>query len=284
MMQNSPSKTAYRVALSRAAHQMLDMPKVLEDPVALRLVGAKGAAEIRGGGRQFTSKFAHSLRAFLVARSRFAEDELASAIARGVRQYVILGAGLDTFAYRHPYAAIPLRVFEVDHPNTQAFKRTQLDAAGIAAPSQVTFVPMNFETQTLAEQLRLAGFNADEPTFFSWLGVSMYLKPETVMATMQYVASSSAIGSSIVFDFITPISRERLFRRLHLRALTYLLAAIGEPWHSFFDPLTLRDKLKTMGFTQVDGMGPDDINTRYFHQRTDKLKVGGLGHVMLARV
>lgn len=282
MKQDRPSQTAYRVAIGRAAHQILDAPKVLDDPIALSIVGAEGAAIIRKGGRPFESALGRRLRALFAARSRFAEDELAEAIKRGVRQYVILGAGLDTFAYRNPYPPSQLRVFEVDHPSTQVWKLKQLDAAAIPIPSALTFVPVNFETQTLAEQLQLAGFRTDEPTFFSWLGVTMYLTPEIVMATMKYVASSTAGGGGIVFDYVTPFSQQSFFRRLRLRLLSYLLAP-GEPWRGFFDPHVLTRELKTIGFIHVVDMGPDDMNTRYFHNRMDKLGVGGPVHLMSAR-
>lgn len=283
MKQDRASQTAYRVAISRAAHQILDVPKVLDDPIALRIVGTEGAAIIRAGGWQFESGIARRLRAFFVARSRFAEDELSEAIKRGVRQYVILGAGFDTFAYRNPYPPSQLRVFEVDHPSTQAWKLKQLDAAGISMPSALTFVPVNFETQTLAEQLRLAGFRTDEPTFFSWLGVTMYLPPEIVMATMKYIASSTTGGGGIVFDYITLSSQQNFLRRLRLRLLTYWVAAVGEPWRSFFDPDDLTRELKTMGFTHVADMGPEDVNTRYFHQRADNLVAAGPVYLMSAR-
>jgi methyltransferase (TIGR00027 family) len=277
------SETAYRVALSRAAHQILDTPTVLHDPIALKMVGADGVALIRAGGRQFESGFARRLRAFLAARSRFAEDELAAAIKRGVRQYVILGAGLDTFAYRNPHQSVPLEIFEVDYPTTQASKQARLAAAGISVPDALRFVPVDFEAQTLAGQLRLAGFRADEPAFFSWLGVSMYLTPEIVMATMKFVVSSSAGGGGIVFDYITPFATQRFSMRLRLRLLALRLAAAGEPWKSFFDPDGLRGQLEQIGFTHVTDMGPDSINARYYGGRTDMLGVAGPLHLMHGR-
>src|SRR5579862_4590080 len=133
-MRDQPSLTAYRVALSRAAHQLLDRPPVLEDPIALAIVGERGIREIRAAPWRFNARLARHLRAFLVARSRLAEAGLAAALRRGVRQYVVLGAGLDTFPYRNPYPAGQLRVFEVDHPATQTWKRRQLSAAGLAPP------------------------------------------------------------------------------------------------------------------------------------------------------
>jgi len=286
MNQDRHSQTAYRVALSRAAHQILDAPKVLDDPSALSIVGAEGATSIRKGGPQFNSGLGRRLRSGFVARNRFAEDELAEAIKRGARQYVILGAGLDTFAYRNPYPSSQLRVFEVDHPSTQAWKLKQLDAAKIPIPSELKFVPVNFEAQTLAEQLRLAGFRTHEPTFFSWLGVTMYLTPELVMATLKDVASSTKGGGGIVFDFLTPFSQECFSRRLQLYIASSLsnLLAPGEPWRAFFDANALTQELKAIGFTHVVDMRPDDINTRYFKNRTDKLGVQSPVHLMSARV
>jgi methyltransferase (TIGR00027 family) len=259
---------------------------VLDDPIAVSIVGAEGATSIRKGGPKFDSGLGRRLRSVFVARSRFAEDELSEAIKRGVRQYVILGAGLDTFAYRNPYSSSQLQVFEVDHPNTQAWKQKQLEAAKIPIPNSVTFVAVDFETQTLAEQLKLAGFNADEPTFFSWLGVSMYLTPEIVMATLKQVAPSTTGGGGIVFDYLTPFSQESFSRRLQLQIASFVsnLLAPGEPWLAFFDANVLAQALKAIGFTHVVDMGADDINTRYFHNRMDKLGVRSPVHLVSARV
>ena len=153
MIEGRPSKTAYRVALRRAAHQLLDVPKVLDDPVALRIVGREAAAALAADPRHFeTTPIAPYLRAFMAARSRCAEDELALAVKRGVAQYVVLGAGLDTFAYRNPFST--LRVFEVDFPATQAWKQTCLADAGIVVPDSLRFVPVDFASQTIDERLR----------------------------------------------------------------------------------------------------------------------------------
>lgn len=283
MKPDRSSQTAYRVAISRAAHQLIDTPKVLDDPIALKIVGADGEASIRTGGRQFESEFARRLRACFVARSRLAEDELAAAIERGVRQYVVLGAGLDTFAYRNSYPASQLQVFEVDHPATQAMKLQRLGAAGIAIPGNLTFVPVDFETQTLMQQLRAAGYRSGEPAFFSWLGVSMYLRPEVVIATLKEVAALANGGGGIVFDYVTPFAGQSLARQVRLRLLTAWLAAVGEPWRSYFDPDLLTQELGAIGFAEVADMGPEQINARYFRDRADRLGVGGPMHLMCAR-
>lgn len=187
--QNRPSLTAYKVAIMRAAHQILDNPKVFEDPIALKIVGTQGDSEIHSEKRKFKTRLHSYLRAIVVARSRFTEDELYAAIKRGVRQYVILGAGLDTFAYRNSHSSIGLKIYEVDYPATQEWKRQQLNAAKIPMPGNLNFTPVDFKNQLLADELRKAGFRTDEPSFFSWLGVTMYLTRETVMKTIKHISS-----------------------------------------------------------------------------------------------
>src|SRR5208282_5639419 len=159
MIEAQPSKTAMRVAMRRAAHQIFDVPRVLDDPIALPIIGAETAAKVEAERSKQEGRVARTIRAFMAARSRFAEDELARSIGRGATQYVILGAGLDTFAYRNLFADSSLHVFEVDFPATQEWKRRKLAAAGIPIPASVTYAPVDFEGQTLAEGLRLAGFD-----------------------------------------------------------------------------------------------------------------------------
>jgi methyltransferase (TIGR00027 family) len=283
VLKDRPSLTAQRVALSRAAHQLYDNPRILEDPVALPIVGPRGEEEIRNHRRRFAAPLARRLRAFLVARSRVAEEALGAAVARGVRQYVVLGAGLDTFAFRNPYPDSLLRVFEVDHPVTQAWKRRQLAAAGIELPDSLTFVPIDFETQALANVLREAGLRTDAPAFVSWLGVTMYLTPATVMATLKYVASSLPEGSAIVFDYAVPPAGLGLVRRLAARALLGRVAAAGEPWKALFAPGALAAELSALGFAQIEDLGPDELDARFFRNRKDGLRVGGLGRVLRAQ-
>src|SRR5262249_54585167 len=196
-----PSQTARGTALQRAAHQLLETPRVLEDPIALRILGAEGVRWLGYNLDRYRTVGARAMRAFLVMRSRYAEDQLAAAVARGTRQYVVLGAGLDTFAYRNPHKG--LRVFEVDFPATQSWKREMLSNHHIAAPRSLTYAPVDFERQTLAQGLKAAGFRADRPAFYSWLGVTIYLSRDAVRETLDTVARS-ARGSEIVFDFAPP--------------------------------------------------------------------------------
>ena len=281
-MRHRPSATAYRVAMSRAAHQLLDQPRVLEDPVALRIVGAAGAAEIRARTLRFNASLARYLRAFVVARSRIAEDALRASVERGVHQYVVLGAGLDTFAYRNPFPPQRLQVFEVDHPATQAWKRSRLLEGGIALPESLRLVPVDFETEALGERLTASGLRADEPAFFSWLGVSMYLSRQAVRGTLSYVASRPR-GSGIVFDYAVPPATLDLVRRLVIAAVRRHVAAIGEPWKTFFDPQALSAELTALGFTQLEDLGPDELNARFFNDRSDGLRTGRLGRIVCAR-
>jgi methyltransferase (TIGR00027 family) len=284
MKENRPSATAQRVAMRRAAHQLLDDPKVFDDPVALRIIGKEDASALQADPRQSeATPLSPYLRAFVAVRSRYAEDELALGVRRGVRQYVILGAGLDTFAYRNPYPEDVLRVFEVDHPTTQTWKRARLEEIGITLPGNLTFAPVDFEIQTLEEGLRSAGYDPDKHTFFSWLGVTEYLTTEVVMATLHFIASAP-VGSGIVFDYMISPSLLTPAQQSRLDGLSRRVASAGEPWQAFFDPGLLTRDLRAMGFGYVEDKGPEEINTRYFKNRKDGLRVGSLSHIMNAQV
>ncbi|MBW1780597.1 MAG: class I SAM-dependent methyltransferase [Deltaproteobacteria bacterium] len=281
MEEGRPSRTALRAATHRAVHQLLDIPKVFDDPLALRIICENAEKGLWVDLCQVQKK--RSLRAFIVLRSRYAEDELARAIQRGVRQYVILGAGLDTFGYRNTYPASCLRVFEVDHPATQAWKRTRLREAEITIPDSLIFAPIDFERQTLADGLKRAGFRADEPAFFSMLGVVVYLTKTAVMETFKFVASLP-VGSEIVFDYgiLSSMLSER--QRFAREYLARRVAAMGEPWITYFDPVSLARDLRRMGFNQVEDLGPQEAKDRYFKDRTDGLSISGSSRLMKARV
>jgi methyltransferase (TIGR00027 family) len=281
MQEGKFSRTARRVAIRRAAHQLLDQPRVFDDPLALRIIGAEAAEELRSNPKEHHA-FSRAFRAFMAARSRYAEDELARAVAHGVRQYVVLGAGLDTFAYRNPHPG--LRVFEVDHPATQAWKREQLQAAGIAIPAALTFVPVDFERETLAGGLGQAGFDFSAAAVFSWLGVTPYLTRDACIITLSFVAAMPA-GSGVVFDFAMDPGLLNAGQRQALDALSQRVARYGEPFRLFFDPEKLQDELRGMGFCRTEFLQGKELNARYFNDREDGLLVrGGLGHLMGAWV
>jgi methyltransferase (TIGR00027 family) len=284
MIEARPSATAQRVALRRAAHQFLDVPKVFDDSLALRILGDKAAAELRSSIENFQDGASLSLRAFLVARSRFAEDELARAVGRGATQYVILGAGLDTFAYRNPYPESALRVFEVDYPATQSWKQDLLAEAGIAIPTSVTYAPVDFEHQTLADGLAQAGFDSQKITFFSWLGVTPYLTRDAVMSTFNFIAKTPP-GGGVVFDYAVPRSSLPEDSQLAFEALARRVAAAGEPFQTFFDPQELAAELQRTGFRHLEALDATEMNSRYFKDRADSLAVrSSAGRLTSARI
>jgi len=274
MIEARPSKTAYLVAMRRAAHQIFDNPKVLDDPLALVILGPGAEQRLRSESR-FSNRMGRAVRAAIAARSRYAEDQLALAVERGTRQYVILGAGLDTFAYRNPFAGRGLRVFEVDFPATQEWKRQRLTSAGISAPDSLTFAPIDFERQTLAHGLRTAGFDTAKPAFFSWLGVTMYLARQTVLSTLRFIASR-APGGGVAFDYMVPRETLNLTGRLVFNALSRRVAHAGEPFMTFFAPDELRSELTSMGFHSIENLDGAETNARYFQDRSDGLRVPGL--------
>ena len=277
MEANQPSRTAEGAAALRAVHQILDQPPVFEDPLAIRILGADDGPLDAVLDRYDTAEM-RPLRASIAVRSRYAEDALAAAVARGVRQYVLLGAGLDTFAYRNPHAGERLHVFEVDHPATQAWKRARLQRVGIPIPDLLTFVPIDFERETLPAALGRSGFDAGAPAFFSWLGVTVYLTREAVLDTLRFVATL-APGSEIAFTYVARPSSGHTRSALGARA-----QALGEPWQTFFDPSALERDLRGLGFREVEDVAPSEANLRYLDDRADQLRVGTFGHLMRAQV
>lgn len=265
----------------RAVHQLLDEPLVLPDPLALPLLGASTEAELRDDPFALNDPLSRGVRAALVARSRFVEDELSRCIAAGVRQYVLLGAGLDTFAYRNPHRDAGLAVFEVDHPGTQRWKQRLLAEAGIEVPASLTFVPVDFERDDLGQALRQSGFRADQAACISWMGVTMYLTPEAVMKTLRAVAGF-APGSCLCFDYRVPATMLDPIQRAIDEFLGQRIAAIGEPWLSAFDPLELQSRLRELGFASAESATPDELNRRYFARRKDGMRTGGGSRIMCA--
>jgi methyltransferase (TIGR00027 family) len=281
MIEGRASLTAERVAVERAAHQLLDTPLVLVDPLALRVIAPEAEASLREHPeRHDASPIAKPTRALAVVRSRIAEDEIAAAAAAGTAQYVILGAGLDTFAYRNPHGGV--RVFEVDHPATQQMKRQRLASAGIEIPSSVTFVPCDFSTQSAAERLGSAGFDTKRPAVFAWLGVVMYLERADAMKTLRDIAALPR-GTSVIFDYVLPLSAVPGIAGWFYRRVLARLAAQGESWRSFLEPQPLAAELAALGFRSVEDLGAEEIDRRYLADRRDGLKAGRVGRIAIAR-
>ncbi len=258
------SRTALGVAAIRAMHQTIDgEPKILDDKISARLLGTDASDEIEQRARTAGGAAALDLRARVLLRSRFAEERLARAVARGVRQFVNLGAGLDTFAYRQPDWATPLRLFEVDHPASQADKRRRLAQAGIAVPDNLSYAAIDFEMTSLADGLAATSLDFAQPTFFSCLGVLVYLARDVVDALFRTVATFPA-GSEIAFTFAA--SESSLASPTAERA-----RAAGEPWLTTFTQDELRRDLTGLGYGTIDFLEQAEAS-RYLGQRSDALR------------
>jgi methyltransferase (TIGR00027 family) len=245
MTERAASATALGVATLRAAHQLLDgTPKILDDPVVLRLLDPEVIARVQANPERFAEPSVRRLLTHVVTRSRLAEDCLADAVQRGVRQCIVLGAGFDTFAYRQPPWAAALRIFEVDHPASQMAKRARLAAAGIAIQQNVEYVAIDFETTSLREGLSRSSLDLGASAFVSWLGVMVYLTPAAIDAVFAFVASMPT-ESEIVFTFTAP-KEPGAPDGLASRA-----AEVGEPWLTRIEPDVLERQLRAHGFGSV---------------------------------
>ncbi len=277
MERSKPSKTALSVALRRAVHQLHDSPLVFNDPIAVQILDSTYAESLHAATERRDEPFSLAMRAFLVARSRYAEDNLSAAVATGVHQYVLLGAGLDTFAYRNPHSR--LRVFEVDHPATQQWKRELLEAGRVPIPASLRYAPVDFEVQALSTQLEAAGFDANAPAFFAWLGVVPYLSLDAFRATLAFIASRPT-GSGVVFDYGQPREALPVAEKLVRDALASRVELTGEPFQLFFTAAEVAHELT--GFTRLEDLGSAEINTRYFSGRADRLAMRGTSGRLLS--
>ena len=256
MKPNEPSRTALMIARQRAAHQLLDHGSILDDPLAMKIL-----LEDEKDVVQFANKhpFASIGRLFAAARSRIAEDALSRAVERGVRQMVILGAGLDTFALRNPHSG--LEIYEVDHPATQAGKRQRLAEAQIALPPWLVFVPIDFERDDVGEKLVAAGFQQNSPAFFTWLGVVPYLTKEAIGSTLSCISS---IGNSeVVFDYMQPPEAFSEELRQIEKARAEQLEKIGERSDSRFEPDGIAAILRSHGFCDIEDISFQEITSRF---------------------
>jgi len=266
------SRTAIGVAAVRAAHQLVDAePRVLDDPVILRLLGIGTLDTIREDRERYQTPAALALRSHVVMRSRYAEDRLAQAVARGVgvTQYVILGAGLDTFPYRQPAWARNLRIVEIDRAPMQREKRERLSLAHVLVPDNVTFGAIDFESEALGDALRRYGVDATQPTVFSWLGVTMYLTEKAVLDVLRVVAGFPS-RSEITFTFAPSASGNTPADDAMAR-FAELAASQGEPWRTYFDPDELAAKVRALGFSHVELLDLEEAARRYFVGRNDGL-------------
>lgn len=268
----------------RAAHQLLDAePKIFRDPLAVGLTHDTSAAEIRRRATELLTPASKLLRSAIVLRSRYAEDALAAAMARGMEQYVLVGAGLDTFALRQPVRASRLRIFEVDHPATQRWKLERFLAAGARPPANIAHVPVDLESNGLEEALHAAGFDRRKPAFFSWLGVMQYLDERAVRSTLSCIAGL-APRSGVVFSFNPPDSELDDLDLEEARAAARRAGALGEPWRTRPTVEPLLDQLRALGFGRVEHLYPRRAQVLYFNGRKDGLRAARFEQLISAFV
>ena len=279
MKSDEPSRTALMIARQRAAHQVLDHGSILYDPFAMKILSED---------ENYVLRFAtgHPLasigRLFTAARSRIAEDALSGAVERGIRQIVILGAGLDTFALRNPHGARQILIYEVDHPATQAWKRQRLAEARLALPPWLILVPVDFERDDLGETLGGAGFQSNAPAFFSWLGVVPYLTQNAIGSTLDFVASIP--DSEVLFDYMEGPQAFSEETRESVGERTEQLEKMGERWASRFEPAGMAAILRAHGFGDIEDMNFQEIRSR-FGNAVQGLAPGQAGlHVVHAKV
>jgi len=264
-----PSNTAFRAATLRAVHQLIDEePKILNDPIVLRLLDASTLDQIHLNPNRFRTPSMKATRSHIVMRSRYTEDRLAEAVDNGVQQYLMLGAGLDTFSYRQPHWARVLRIFEVDRSASQRSKRERLALAGIEVPSNVELIACDFETTSLRDCLPRSSFDFRKPAFLSWLGVTMYLSTDAIDAVFRFV-NSLPRSSEIVFTFASPASTAK--ENCREPSIAAFAAAHGEPWRTRFEPNDLDHRLHGLGFSTVSFLSASEADTRYFRGRHDGL-------------
>jgi methyltransferase (TIGR00027 family) len=274
-----PDSTAVRVALWRALHAQIDPPPhVFEDEVGLRLVAPDEDWRRRP---DMDSEFTRPFRASIVARARFIEDLILEQVEHGVGQYVILGAGLDTFAQRRPEMGSRLKVFEIDRPKPQAWKRQRLNELGLGVPDWLRFVPVDFEAgDAWWERLTSAGFDAGQPTVVASTGVSMYLSNEAVASTLQQVAAL-APGSTFAMTFMLPIELADPEIRSDLERAEKGARASGTPFISFFTPARMLALACEAGFREARHVPAAALTERYFSGRTDGLRPPRAGEEIL---
>lgn len=288
MNENQFSLTALLTAFVRAYHARNDSPKIFDDFLAYHLFTEEEYTEmgqnLAGSLKFFNPEHAASspdqatalacviqtMMSPTLSRSKYSEDNLESALKQGVQQYVILGSGMDTFAFRRSDALKQLQVFEVDHPATQTFKCNRIKELGWEHPPQLHFVPVDFTRDDLASTLKLSSYDPQALSFYSWLGVSLYLSCDVVFDTLRTIANLAPAGSMIIFDYIDTdaFSPEKSTKRVQL--LQDIVRRVGEPIKAGLNPITLADDLKSLGWLLQENLSPFEIEKRYFQGRTDE--------------
>jgi methyltransferase (TIGR00027 family) len=278
-----PSFTALTAAAARAAHLIVDdEPRIFADVLASAMLGDQAGELLAYHRAHGTHLVLRSARAQAACRSRYTEDRLAGSVRRGVTQYVILGAGLDSFAYR-PGLAGQVQTFEVDHPATQRWKRRLLSAARIAAPDGVTFVPVDFESDSLAGRLAEYGFDPSRPALFSWLGVTLYLTRAAIGQTLA-VIGRFAPGTEIITDYMLPAGLRDEDGDSYVEQVAPVAGQRGEPWLTFLSPGDMSGLLAEHGFGSVEHVRQRDTVDAATWTRSDSLRPIDLSYLAHATV
>jgi methyltransferase (TIGR00027 family) len=282
------SMTALGAAYRRAYHYTHDTPKVFADRFAALFVSPEEATAIENGFIHIltqarphllvegdrTVTLAHAIRTdtgtpLVLGRARYNEDLLDKAIHNGVTQYVLVGAGFDTFAWRRPDLRDRVQVFEIDHPTTQDVKWQRIQAAVLALPANLHLLPADLEVESVADVLRRSAYDPSETAFFAWLGVLSYLTRPAIEGTLKAIRSMAPKGGKIVFDYLTAKAFVPEHQSLALKLRFDRAKAVGEPYRTGFEPTELSDMLKPFGYDLKEDLGQAEQTRRYFHQRTD---------------
>lgn len=303
MEENKVSMTALLTAYARAYHATHDTPKIFDDYLAQQLFTEEERAFYEQGLAESLKFYdpelataspdqATALAWYMqlqggpvtLSRSRYAEDCLAEAVQQGVQQYVILGAGLDTFAFRQPELMKRLQVFEIDQPATQAFKQKRLTELGWELPAQLHFVPVDFSKEGLAAALQRSAYDPQKASFFSWLGVTYYLTQAVMLDTLRAIATVALAGSTVVFDYMDADAfvPEKAAKRM--QRMQEIVRRVGEPMEANFDPAILAASLEQAGLRLMENLSPVEIQDRYFQGRTDRYRAFEHVHFARARV
>lgn len=284
-MEKGPSRTAVRTAIHRAAHLLLDgNPKILTDKFAGAFAGYGSDADLLHALETLKLFDPPRMRAVCTVRNRYAEDELEGAFRRGVAQYVILGAGLDSFAYRRPERIASVEVFEIDHPTSQAWKRARIAELGIAPPPRLHHLPIDFERQTLTEGLVAGGLDRKIPALFAVLGVAQYLTQDALSQMLRDIAETSAPGSELVMQYVAPLESLETSEAALAQALAKRAVESGERWLSFYEPVEMERRLREAGFGAISQFGRDVATERYLRNRTDGLTLPAYFQMTKAQV
>jgi len=282
--------TARATAAIRAMHLLYDQPVVFQDSYALQFTRPAFRRICRSRffpwllRRRFVSEMLQPISAQVLSRAKYSEEKLEQAVSKGISQYVIISAGFDSFCLRRPDFSTGLRIYEIDHPTTQQIKQKRLMEILDSSLSEVEFLAVDLEKQTIADALSGSSFSKDEKAFFSWLGTVPYLSEDAVFNVLRHLASFAANGSEIVFDYLIPTYQMTFEDRQALGRGMRIIERWGEPVKSFFDPDAFPDEVSHLGYRIFENQSPAELNKRYFFDRLDNLVTHSAAYIVHAAI